>query len=426
VLVPRAELLPHLPQDVRCLPELPERMGHPALEPVEPQLRPLIREVAVEGPDAIQDAEGILRPAGGGEELRVGVLRTELAARLAHRAYEVQGALDVADGLLRVFVAHGLRHLDQGPAFEICIAHRPVKGERFLKDRLRSLDLAHRRGVGGIGVVDLRLVQGITLALLVPPPRLGDGSAGAVQVRGSPTAFGEESERCGLHVLRRRLAADLLLVQEFHDIERELRDVHRLLRVAGSVPAGGIEERPEESPMVPVLVFHDGRQPLGRQQGVQGRPVAPPAQVLQGHPAGFAIRDGGGGLEGGEEAVALGQARRDLLSEPIAALGDDAADETEALGALADEMADDRPALGLRSPLIQESPRRVPPRDARAPPCPGGRRGAVRSSGAPRQVAGRRDLGEVGCPVEPVEEHLPAAVIDTAFKPFADPLDHPD
>jgi hypothetical protein len=75
VLVPCAELLPHLAQDGCRLPELPERMGHPALEPVEPQLRPLIRELLVEGADAIEDAEGILRPAGGGEELRVGVLR---------------------------------------------------------------------------------------------------------------------------------------------------------------------------------------------------------------------------------------------------------------------------------------------------------------------------------------------------------------
>jgi|HubBroStandDraft_3_1064219.scaffolds.fasta_scaffold03719_3 hypothetical protein len=43
-----------------------------------------------------------------------------------------------------------------------------------------------------------------------------------------------------------RLAAHRERVQEVHDVERELRDIRRLLGVADQVSAGGIEKRAEE------------------------------------------------------------------------------------------------------------------------------------------------------------------------------------
>jgi hypothetical protein len=46
--------------------------------------------------------------------------------------------------------------------------------------------------------------------------------------------------------------------------------------------------------------------------------VRPPAQALEGHAAGRAISEGGGSLKGGGKWVALGQARDDFLSEPVA------------------------------------------------------------------------------------------------------------
>src|ERR1700674_1581443 len=118
--------------------------------------------------------------------------------------------------------------------------------------------------------------------------------------------------------------------------------------------------------------------------------MRPPAQALEGDAAGLAIGEVGGVLEGGEDAITLGQTFSDLLPEPIAALGDDAAHEPEALRALAHEMAHHRLPLGLRDLVIQEAAeeflREMPGR--RHVPCLGGERfahparRAVASAGA--------------------------------------------
>ena len=84
----------------------------------------------------------------------------ELKARLAHGVYELQTVLDVGQSFVRVRVADCLAHLDKGPALEVGVIRGVSQGERFLEDGLPRSRARHRRGIRGIDVENLWLVQG--------------------------------------------------------------------------------------------------------------------------------------------------------------------------------------------------------------------------------------------------------------------------
>jgi hypothetical protein len=148
---------------------------------------------------------------------------------------------------------------------QVALVRREVEGEGHFENGLRGLELAHGRRVGSIDAPQVRLVQGIAHTLLVPSPRFGDGLTRPVEVARDSSAVREHGERLCAHVPGCRLVAHSVGTEELNDLERKQNDVRRLLRVAGAEPTSGIEERPEESAMVPVLVLDDCRESLARE-----------------------------------------------------------------------------------------------------------------------------------------------------------------
>lgn len=110
------EIVPELGEDGLGFEVVPEPEGDPAFEPVEAELGPAVGELAVEGTSLVQGGEGILRLAEVVQIPGEIVLGAEEEPGFPGGVNEDERLADVGEAPLRVDVADGVAHLEEGAA----------------------------------------------------------------------------------------------------------------------------------------------------------------------------------------------------------------------------------------------------------------------------------------------------------------------
>lgn len=132
-----SEVVPELDEDGLGFEVVPEPEGDPAFEPVEAELGPAVRELAVERAGSVQDGQGVLRLAEVVQVPGEVVLGAEEEPSFLGGIDEHERLADVDEAPFGVDVADGVANLEEGRG--------PVDGDRRVSGRSPGLSRGRPR-----------------------------------------------------------------------------------------------------------------------------------------------------------------------------------------------------------------------------------------------------------------------------------------